>query len=64
MQVEEHQPESVATGSGTVGIDDTALIERVEPSSFGAEGDRMLVHVSSPKISACPGDNCDIHTRF
>ena len=62
--MEEHQRESVGTGSGTVGIDDTTLIERVEPSSFGAEGDRLFVHVSSPKISACLGDTRDIHTRF
>ena len=62
--MEEHQPESVATRRGTVGIDDTALMERVEPSSFGAEGDRLLVHVSSPKISACLGDTWDIHIKF
>ena len=36
MQIEEHQPESAPTCSGSVGSDENALIERVEPSSSGA----------------------------
>ena len=38
------------------GTDDTTLIQRVEPSSFGAAGDRLPVHLSSLKIAACLGD--------
>ena len=38
-----NQPKSAATGSGRVGTDDTTLIERVEPSSSGAVGDRLPV---------------------
>ena len=49
--MEEHQPGSAATGSGGMGTDDTTFIKRVEPSSFGAAGDRLLVHPSSSKTS-------------
>ena len=35
---------------------DTTLIERVEPSSFAAAGDRLHVHLSNSKITACFGD--------
>ena len=45
MQMEEHQPESVA--DGRVGTDDTTLIERVKPSSFVAAGDLLPVHLNS-----------------
>ena len=55
--MEGNQPGATATGGGMGNnIDDTPLIERVKPSSFVAAGDRLLVHPSSPKITACPGD--------
>ena len=38
MQVEEHLPESAATGGGRVGTDETTLIERVEPSAVCCSG--------------------------
>ena len=41
--MEETQPWSAATGGGRVGTDETTLIERVEPSSSGATGDRLPV---------------------
>ena len=50
------QRASAATGGGRVGADDTTLIARAEPSSFGAAGDRLLVHFSSSKKTARPGD--------
>ena len=56
MQTEENQPEYAAKGNGRVGIDETTLIERVEPSFFGAAGDRLLVHLSSSRFTACPAD--------
>ena len=56
MQMEPNQPGSAATGSGGVGANDTTLIEIVEPSSFDSAVDRLLVHLSSSKIIACPGD--------
>ena len=34
----------------------TPLIERVEPNSVAAAGDRLLVHFSSSKITARAGD--------
>ena len=40
MQMEETQPEPATEGSGRMGTDDTTLIVRVAPSSFGAAGDR------------------------
>ena len=49
MQMEEHQPQSAATSNGRVGTGDTTLIERVEPSSFGAADGRLFVHLSSSK---------------
>ena len=52
----ENQPESVATGSGRMGTDETTLSERVELSSFGAVGDRLSVQLSSSRFAACPGD--------
>ena len=46
MHMEENQPESAATGSGGLGIDDTTLLEGVEQSSsqqvfqfWGSTGD-------------------------
>ena len=56
MQMEEHQPGSAATGRGGMGTDDTTLIERVEPSSFVAAADRLLVHLNSSYSTACAGD--------
>ena len=56
VHMEETQPGSAATGGGRVGIDDTSLIERGESSSFVAAGDRLLVHFSSSRITACLGD--------
>ena len=59
MLLEEHQPESAAAGSGRVGTDNTTLIERVEPISFGAAGDWVTTCLSISavqKITACPGD--------
>ena len=38
MQMEENQPGSATTDSGALDGDDTTLIERVEPSSFGCSG--------------------------
>ena len=49
MQVEQHQPESAASSCGSVGTDGTTLIERDYPSSCGAVGDRLLVHLTSSK---------------
>ena len=48
MQMEEHEPESATICSGRMGTDET----RVEPSSFGATGDRLLIHLSSSEITA------------
>ena len=39
-----------------MGTDDTTLIGKVEPSSFVAVGDRLLVHLNSSYGTACPGD--------
>ena len=39
-----------------MGTDDTTLIERMEPSSFVAAGDRLLVLLNSSRSTACPGD--------
>ena len=60
MQIEENHPEC-ATGSGRVGTDETALIERVDSSSSGAAGDRLHVHPRSSKITSCPGDTRTPH---
>ena len=57
----ENQAESAATGSRGLCTDDTSLIGRVEPSSFGAAGDRLPVELSSSTGTALPGD---IHTQF
>ena len=56
MQKEEHLLVSAATGRVGMGTHDTTLIGRVEPSSFGAVGDRLLVHLTSSKNTACLGD--------
>ena len=56
MQLEEDQLGSAATDGGGTGIDDTTLIDRVEPSSFVEAGDRLLVQISSSRITACLGD--------
>ena len=50
VQREEHQ-------RGGTGIHDTALIGRVEPSSFVAAVGRLFVHLGSSKNTACPGDS-------
>ena len=42
-------------GSEGMGVDETTLIEIVEPSSFGASGGRLLVHLSNSQNTACPG---------
>ena len=44
MQMEDTQPKS-AIGGGGLGTDDTTMIEGVDPSSFAASGDRLLVHL-------------------
>ena len=54
MQMEDHQPACAATSGGRVGTSDT-LTERVEPRSFVAAGDRVLVHLSNATSTACPG---------
>ena len=56
VHTEENQLGSVATGSGSVGTEDTTLMERVEPSSLVAAGDRLPLHLSSSKIVQCLGD--------
>ena len=56
MQMEENHPGCAATGSGGLSLDDITLIERVEPSSLVAAGERFLVHLSSSKNIACLGD--------
>ena len=60
MQMNEHKP----TGSGIVDLDDTTLIERVKPNSFGAAGDRWPLHLSSSKITACPRYILTSNTKF
>ena len=42
----------------------TPLIERVEPNSVAAAGDRLLVHFSSSKITACALDTQTATTSF
>ena len=54
--MEENQSESAATGCGRVGTDHTTSMERVAPSSLGAAGDRLPVHLSSSKNTACLAD--------
>ena len=54
MPVEENQPRSGATGSGSVGTENTTLIAIVEPSSFRAAGDCLPVHFCGSKIVCCP----------
>ena len=39
-----------------VGTEHTTLIERLEPSSFVAEGHRLPVHLNSSCSTACPED--------
>ena len=56
MHMEESQSESAATCSGGTGTDDTTFIEVVEPSSFAAAGDRLLLHLNISYSTACPGD--------
>ena len=41
--------------SGGMGTDDTTLSEVVEPSSFDAAGDRLLVHLNCSYSTACGG---------
>ena len=43
------------TGRERVGTDDTTLMERVEPSSFVAAVDRLLVHLSRLASSSDAG---------
>ena len=62
--MEENQRGSAASGGGGLGTDDTTLIEVVEPTSSVASGDRLLVHLSCSRISACPGDTPDTHAKF
>ena len=38
------------------GTDDTVFVERVEPISFVAAGDRLPVHLNSSYCTASPGD--------
>ena len=54
--MEQNQHGSGATGSGGIGTQDTTLIERVEPSSVVAAGDRLPDYLNSSYSSACPGD--------
>ena len=54
--MEQNQHGSAATGSGGIGTQDTTLIERVEPSSVVAAGDRLPDHLDSSCSSACLGD--------
>ena len=56
MQMEENEPGSAATGCVRMGTDETTLIDRVEPSPFVVAGDRLPVHPSSSKITACLSD--------
>ena len=64
MTVEENQPGSPATGVGGMGPDDTISIERVEPSSFVAASDRLLVHLNSSHSIAGPGDTPNSRKKF
>ena len=64
MHVEENQLGSAATAGGGLGTDDTTVIEVVQPSLLVAAGDRLLVHLSSSKSTACPGDTQVIHKKF
>ena len=50
------QLKSAATGSGRVDTDVTTLIEGVEPSSFGAAGDRLSFRLYRSCSTACRGD--------
>ena len=61
--MERNQHGSDATGSGGIGTQDTTLIERVEPSSVVAAGDRLPDYLNSSYSSACPGDTQDSHRR-
>ena len=54
--VHQNQPESAAIGCGELGTDVTILMEGVEPSSFAAAGDRLLVHLNSSCSVVCLGD--------
>ena len=54
--VHQNQPESAAIGCGGLGTDVTILMEGVEPSSFAAAGDRLLVHLNSSCSTVCLGD--------
>ena len=56
MHMEGNQRGSADTGSAGLGTDGNTLTEVAEPNYFGAAGDRLLVHLSSSKITACPGD--------
>ena len=51
MHMVEKRPEAAATGSGRLGTDVTTLM--VEPRSFVAAGDRLLVQ---------PNSSCSTHT--
>ena len=55
-QVEEHWSGSAATDTGGMGTHDSTSIGRVEPRSFVALGDRLLVHVDSSFSTVCLGD--------
>ena len=54
---------SAASGCGGMGTDDTP-IEGMRPSSFGAAGDRLLVHLSSLKKYCMSWRYPGIHTKF
>ena len=57
----ENQSGSAAEWSGGMGIGDTILHEKVEPSSLAAASDRLPVHLNSSNSTACPGDTQDCH---
>ena len=63
MWKKDNQPASATPGSGGLDTDDTAVIEVVEPNSFVAVGDRLLVHLDSSCSTACPG-HLDNHKQF
>ena len=55
--MEDNQLGSAATGSRGLCTDDTTSTEVVDPSSFVAVGDRMLVQLGSSFSTALPGDH-------
>ena len=64
MQMEEKQTVSAAKGTGGLDTDDETQLERMEPSSIAAAGDRLLVRLNSSYSAACPGDTRTATKKF